>query len=171
MVTENCIKGGGGYYCASPSMISFIAIYRKRGTYWPYTCLFKETDACPQCRGLACFLSDGTTNCLLLHNPLPLRRPIACFYWLISLLFNISASPHWPLSFPQSSFAVFFLRHNSVLSFPMRRGHFETETTKSGSFLWSSIKMDISSLKRGLCRISQGVLQTSENVTKNMIAT
>ena len=60
---------------------------------------------------LSCSLSPSlrasplsNTNCLLLRNPLPLSRPAASFYWLISLFFNIRIStPHTaasPLSLP-----------------------------------------------------------------------
>lgn len=57
-------------------------------------------------------LSDSTTNCLLLHNPLPLSRPTACLYWLISLFFSLSiftpltVAFSLPSSFANSSSAI-----------------------------------------------------------------
>lgn len=68
-------------------------VYRRGGAHTGHlhACFKRRRDRClstvsgPRLRSL----SDSTTNCLLLHNPLPLSRPTACLYWLISLFFNL----------------------------------------------------------------------------------
>lgn len=94
------------------------------------------TDACPQCQGLALLsLSDSTTNCLLLRNPLPLSRPTACFYWLISLLFpTLALHPTDRRLPPQSCIGTIPALQFSLVLFQCKESCTEATKARLGAF-------------------------------------
>lgn len=118
---------------------------------------------------LAFTLTAPPTVCSYI-TPSPSAGPLPAFIGLFLAFSTLALHPtdRW-LSPPIILCGSFC--HNCVLSFPMCRGHFGTETMKAGSFPWRSIKVDITSLKTGLCRIPQGVLQTSGVVIQNTAPT
>lgn len=104
-VTEESCEGGGWACISIHAMPYSPFIGRGAHTGLSHACFKRWRDRCLSTvsgpRLLS--LSDSTTNCLLLHNPLPLSRPTACLYWLISLFFNLSIFTPVTVAPPPSS--------------------------------------------------------------------
>lgn len=175
MATESCLKKGAGYYRVSPSMPSYIPshaiAFTEKGACIGHThACFKRQMLVHSVRALLVFSLTAPPTVRSYITPSPSAGPLPAFIGLFLSFSMLALHPTDRCLSPNHALLI-FLHHNSVLSFPMSRGHCGTKTMKAESFPWSSIKVDITSLKRGLRRISQGVLQTSEAITQNMIPT
>lgn len=168
MATENCLKGGVATTVYLPACHPIQPFTEKGARIGHTRACFKRQMLVQSVRALLAFsLTAPPTVCSYI-TPSPSAGPLPAFIGLF-LFFSTLALHSTDRCLSPNHLLLIFWNHNSVLLFPVCRGHFGTETMKAGSFPWSSIKMDISSLKRELYRISQGVFQTSETVTENMI--
>lgn len=95
MVTENCLEGRGGYYCVSPSMPSYAAIYRKRGMYsigHTHAC-FRRQMLVHSVRDLLAFsLTAPPTVCSYI-TPSPSAGPLPAFIGLFLSFSTLALHP------------------------------------------------------------------------------
>lgn len=117
MVTGNCWEyGGGSGHRASLSMPCYMAFYRKEGkrTLAFHTPVFRdrETDACPQCQGLArshSLTASPTVSSYITPSPFP--SPLPAF---IGLFLSFST-----LALHLADHCFSFLRNHPTLTLTM----------------------------------------------------
>lgn len=133
---------------------------------------FKRQMLVHSVRALLAFTLTAPPTVCSYVTPSPSAGPLPAFIGLFLAFSTLALHPtdRW---LPPPIILCGSLCHNCVFPFQcaFQRGHFWTETMKGGSFPWRSIKVDITSLKTGLCRIPQGVLQTSGAVIQNTAPT
>lgn len=111
-----------------------------------------------QCQGLACFhsLTAPPTVCSYI-TPSPSAGPLPAFIGLFLVFSTLALHPAdrcLSPNHPSAASSAIIVLFPSQCAF--QGGHFRTETMKVGSFPWWSIKVDITSVKTGLCRIPRG---------------
>lgn len=128
------LQGGWGGR-ASPSMPCYIArSWEGEHTLAAHTAVLRDggTDACPQCQGLACFLSltaPPTASSYITPSPSP--GPLPAFIGLFLSFSTLAFSPHWLLPFPPISHR-WFLLSNSSSFFLFQRRYSWTEDVNAG---------------------------------------